>query len=89
MTEADLRHELEEAGVSSLFSARVTPDAIVVLEVPARLTEARVARLHALLAELFPRNRALILDEGMTLKVVQPVAPASPVAPPDAAGATS
>jgi hypothetical protein len=53
----------------------VTSDDIIVLESPRRISRAAFARLRHELREVWPDNKIMVLEEGLTLKTLGPEQP--------------
>jgi len=59
------------SSTSMLSRAEVKPDDVIVIEVPFPLTHEGRARMHQQLAIVWPGQRVLVLDQGMTLKIAR------------------
>lgn len=59
-------------GEFSLFATQLRHDSIIVIEVPHRLTKDGREELQSMMRGLFPTHRRVILDAGMTCRVIHP-----------------
>ena len=69
MTAADLR----EIPPVTVAVARLEPGDVIVVEFPLKLTPDAMDQAVEVLADVFPKHRAVVLDGGATLKVARAI----------------
>ena len=77
MNEADVIEQMKRQGIAELPEVkgveilRLSSGDFVVLRAEGRISQEQAHRLKIEMERLFPNNKCLVLDEGMTLKVIK------------------